>query len=95
MAADPPLRASAAFHCQQAVEKLLKGFLYSGREAISQDPFARPTGRGRASELLGHRLARGSGRDWTVWAVAYRYPLAEGPDETEPDDDERRRAVYS
>ncbi len=27
MAADPPLRASAAFHCQQAVEKLLKGFL--------------------------------------------------------------------
>src|SRR6266853_1004857 len=27
MAAEPPLRASAAFHCQQAVEKLLKGFL--------------------------------------------------------------------
>ena len=27
MAMDPPLRGVAAFHCQQAVEKLLKGFL--------------------------------------------------------------------
>src|SRR5712691_9106475 len=27
LAADPSLRAIAAFHCQQAVEKLLKGFL--------------------------------------------------------------------
>jgi uncharacterized protein len=27
MAQDPPLRDSAAFHCQQAIEKLLKGFL--------------------------------------------------------------------
>src|SRR5438105_5048468 len=26
LAADPPLLASAAFHCQQAAEKLLKGF---------------------------------------------------------------------
>ena len=26
LAADPPLHDSAAFHCQQAVEKLLKGF---------------------------------------------------------------------
>ena len=27
MAVDPPLPEIAAFHCQQAVEKLLKGFL--------------------------------------------------------------------
>ena len=27
LATDPPLRGVAAFHCQQAVEKLLKGFL--------------------------------------------------------------------
>src|SRR5438874_76523 len=27
IAADPPLRGVAAFHCQQALEKLLKGFL--------------------------------------------------------------------
>jgi len=31
--------------------------------------------------------------NWTVWAVAYRYPLAEGPDEAEPDDDELQRAL--
>ena len=31
--------------------------------------------------------------EWTVWAVAYRYPLEEGPDEVEPDDEELRRAL--
>jgi hypothetical protein len=30
MASDPPLPEIAAFHCQQAVEKLLKGFLVFG-----------------------------------------------------------------
>jgi HEPN domain-containing protein len=30
MASDPPLPEIAAFHCQQAVEKLLKGFLVLG-----------------------------------------------------------------
>ncbi|CAN5642513.1 hypothetical protein BH23CHL8_BH23CHL8_23720 [soil metagenome] len=29
LAADPPLLADAAFHCQQAVEKALKGLLAS------------------------------------------------------------------
>ena len=27
LALDPPVRGAAAFHCQQAIEKLLKGFL--------------------------------------------------------------------
>jgi hypothetical protein len=40
MAADPPLRDSAAFHCQQALEKLLKRISHSCRQAWRQNAFA-------------------------------------------------------
>ncbi len=93
VAADPPLRASAAFHCQQAVEKLLKGFLvlaakrFRKTHSLAQLDAAAQASFPDIAELVA------AAENWTVRAVAYRYPLAEGPDEAEPDDDELRRAL--
>jgi predicted nucleotidyltransferase/HEPN domain-containing protein len=93
MAADPPLRASAAFHCQQAVEKLLKGFLVLAAKRFRKTHSLAQLGAAvQASfpELAGLVTAV---EEWTVWAVAYRYPLEEGPDDAKPDDEELRRAL--
>lgn len=103
MAADPPLRASAAFHCQQAVEKLLKGFLVLAAKrfrkthslaqlgAAAQPPDSRPCGPFRGFPDIAELVA--VAENWTAWAVAYRYPLAEVAHEPEPDDDELQRAL--
>src|SRR5437667_3278902 len=74
MATDPPLRDTAAFHCQQAIEKLLKGFLtLAGKRG----------GKTHSLEQLG-TLAQASfpniadlaaaARNWSEWATEYRYP---------------------
>jgi uncharacterized protein len=39
MAESPPLSDSAAFHCQQAIEKLLRGFLTLTGKRRRQNPF--------------------------------------------------------
>ncbi|MGA3401747.1 MAG: HEPN domain-containing protein [Acetobacteraceae bacterium] len=81
---DPPALGGAAYHCQQAAEKLLKGFLVQAgidfRKTHDLDTLAQsvlpcfPTLR----PLL---TALGA---WTAWGVAYRYP---GEDEPEPEPD--------
>lgn len=91
MAGDPPLFDSAAFHCQQAVEKLLKGFLtLAGRRG----------GKTHSLEQLG-TLAQASFPDiaelvaaahgWSKWAAVYRYPEEDAP--PEPDEAEIRVAL--
>ena len=81
-ALDPPAFGGAAYHCQQAAEKLLKGLLVlSGvdfRKTHDLDALSHavlphfPTLR----PLL---MMMGA---WTAWGVAYRYP---GEDEPEPE----------
>jgi len=82
LALDPPARGGAAYHCQQAAEKLLKGLLVLagtdfrkthdldtlGEAVLPHFPMLRP--------LLATMGA------WTAWSVAYRYP---GEDEPEPE----------
>jgi HEPN domain-containing protein len=91
MASDPPLYDSAAFHCQQAVEKLLKGFLtFAGRRG----------GKTHSLEQLG-ALAQASfpdiaelvaaAQDWSKWAWVYRYPEEDAP--PQPDEAEIRAAL--
>jgi HEPN domain-containing protein len=86
LAGDPPLHDSAAFHCQQAVEKLLKGFLtLAGRRG----------GKTHSLEQLG-ALAQASFPDiaeliaaahgWSKWAWVYRYPEEDAP--PQPDEAE-------
>jgi HEPN domain-containing protein len=79
---DPPARGGAAYHCQQAAEKLLKGFLVltaiDFRKTHDLDTLAQ--------SLLPHfpalRPLLTTMGSWTAWGVAYRYP---GEDEPEPE----------
>jgi HEPN domain-containing protein len=83
LAADPPLCDSAAFHCQQAVEKLLKGFLtLAGKRG----------GKTHSLEQLGsHAQASfpeiadlvAAARGWSDWVHVYRYPEEDAPPEPE------------
>ena len=81
---NPPLPSVAAFHCQQAAEKLLKAVLVRvgvrprrthdlgslADEAAPLLPALKP---------LAEPLRR-----WTLWSFAFRYPLGEGIEEPEP-----------
>jgi HEPN domain-containing protein len=78
--ATPPAWEGAAYHCQQAAEKLLKGFLVRANTDF---------GRTHDLEHLGYLVMRVSSVErtlveplagWTHWAVAYRYPDDLGPE---------------
>ncbi len=74
LTADPPFTDSAVFHCQQAVEKALKGFL-----AFHKTPFSKTHDIGQLSELvkkidpsLDSVLFQCS--ELTPYATVFRYP---------------------
>jgi len=80
MTVDPPLHDVAAFHCQQAAEKLLKGFLVRANIDF---------GKTHDLEKLGLTVVRNfpevapfaaAMRHWTNWVIAYRYPEISEPD---------------
>lgn len=89
LAASPPLRGDAAFHCQQAVEKALKAFLTwhdrpfrkthdlveLGAECVAINPALEPHLRGTAP--------------LTEYAWRYRYP----GEPSHPEESEVRQAV--
>jgi HEPN domain-containing protein len=89
--ADPPARELAAFHCQQAVETLLKGFLMlAGKRSRKTHSLAQLGAMAQASfPELAELVAAVEG--WSRWVVAYRYPSRDAF--PEPDDDELRRAL--
>ena len=89
LAASPPLLEDALFHCQQATEKAMKGFL-----SAHDQPFRKTHDLdelGRACESLDPSLAPllTPARDLTVFAWEYRYP---GPAEV-PSADETQQAL--
>lgn len=92
LSADPPLCDAAAYHCQQAAEKLLRGFLVQAgthvRKTHDLDVLAGlvETHFAFAQPMLTPL------REWTAWSVAYRYPGEAGP-EPEPSVEELRRAL--
>jgi len=79
---DPPVLGGAAYHCQQAAEKLLKGLL-----VLASIDFRRTHDlNALTNSVLPHfpelqPLLSEVGA-WTAWGVAYRYP---GEDEPEPE----------
>jgi len=93
MATDPPLRAIAAFHCQQAVEKLLKGFLVLGATRFRKTHSLAQLGVAAAAIFPEIASIVGAVDDWTMWAGAYRYPSPEESPEPEPDNEELQRAL--
>lgn len=88
-----PARASAAFHCHQAIEKLLKGFLvrYGIGFRKTHD----------LSELMATGATIGSWIDTefddlralTPWSIAYRYPAIEEGADLPPSADRLRSAI--
>ncbi len=89
---DPPSLGGAAYHCQQAAEKLLKGFLV--RDNID---FRRTHDLDRLGHAVAGRFPAAlplvaSMRPWTTWGVAYRYP-GEAEPEPEPSVEELYEAL--
>jgi uncharacterized protein len=81
MAANPPLRDSAAFHCQQAIEKLLKGFLTLAGKRGGKTHSLEQLGAAAAASFPDITGLVARAKDWTDWATAYRYPDENAPPE--------------
>jgi HEPN domain-containing protein len=93
LAMDPPMRGVAAFHCQQAVEKILKGFLtLAGKRSRKTHSLEQLGAMAQASfpEIADFAAAA---RDWSGWAVDYRYPTRRRRKEPLPEEEELRRAL--
>lgn len=90
---DPPMRGIAAFHCQQAVEKLLKGFLtLTGKRGGKTHALERLSDAAAASFPEIAELAAAA-KSWSNWAVDFRYPARRGRSKPPPQADELRRAL--
>jgi HEPN domain-containing protein/predicted nucleotidyltransferase len=91
LSAGPALRGVAAFHCPQAVEKLLKGFLVlAGKRSRKTHSLAQLGAMAQpVFPDIGDLVAAAA--DWSRWAFDFRYPSENPPDE--PDDAELRRAL--
>lgn len=93
LALDPPARGMAAYHCQQATEKSVKGLLaavgIAFRKTHDLDELAElvPSPDPALRQLLD------TVRPLTVWGFAYRYPTMEDTPEPVPDSAELRRAM--
>jgi uncharacterized protein len=74
IAMEPPLRGIAAYHCEQAVEKLLKGFLtLAGKRGRKTHSLAELGAAGaRSFPEIREFVAAAEG--WSGWAVEFRYP---------------------
>lgn len=93
LADEPALLGSAAFHCQQAVEKLLKGFLVLARKRSRKTHSLSDLGAMAQASFPDIAELIAAAENWSNWAVAYRYPSEEGDAPPEPDEDELRRAL--
>jgi HEPN domain-containing protein len=93
LALDPPARGMAAYHCQQAAEKSVKGLLAAAgmafRKTHDLDELADlvPTPDPAVRQLLD------TVRPLTVWGFAYRYPSMEDTPYPVPDDAELGKAM--
>jgi HEPN domain-containing protein len=90
---DPPAHGVAAYHCQQAAEKLVKGLLVA-----ASAPFRKTHDLDELADLaVSHypecRNLLDAIRSLTVWGVAYRYPGMEDIPEPVPGEVELRRTI--
>ncbi|MBV9814691.1 MAG: HEPN domain-containing protein [Alphaproteobacteria bacterium] len=95
LTADPPLRGIAAFHCQQAVEKLFKGFLTLAGKRGGKTHSLRELGGAAAASFPEIGELAAASKDWSDWATDFRYPSRGRRSRLKapPDDDELRRAL--
>ena len=93
LAADPPLRGVAAFHCQQAVEKLLEGFLTLAGKRGGKTHSLAQLGAGATASFPEIAEFVAAACDWSHWAVDFRYPSRRRRPKPVPQEDELRRAL--
>jgi HEPN domain-containing protein len=93
LAMQPPMRGVAAFHSQQAVEKLLKGYLtLAGKRSRKTHSLSQLGALAtEAFPEIGDVAA--DAEAWSGWAVEYRYPSQRGRRKPLPEDAELRRAL--
>jgi HEPN domain-containing protein len=89
---DPPSLGGAAYHCQQAAEKLLKGFLVRDNIDFSRTHDLDRLGNAVAGRFPAVLPLVASMRAWTTWGVAYRCP-GEAEPEPEPSVEELVKAL--
>ena len=77
--ADPPILRDALFHCQQAVEKVLKGFLSAHDRPFRKTHELDVLAQDCESIDSSLRPTLVPARDLTFYAWAFRYPGASDP----------------
>lgn len=83
--ANPPNVTVAAYHCQQAAEKLIKAVLVAPRIAYPRGRSGHDLGLAAAQIPSGHRLRQAAEAFDAIadWSIAFRYP-ADDPLQAEP-----------
>lgn len=91
LVADPPELETVAFHCQQAIEKLLKGFLVLAAKRVRKTHLLKELGPIAVTSFpqIADLVAQSAG--WNDWVFVWRYPSNNAP--PEPDEAEFRRAL--
>jgi uncharacterized protein len=92
IAADPQLRGVTTFHCQQAVEKLLKGFLTLAGTRAGKTHSLERLGPAAAASFPDIADLAAAAKGWSYWAVEFHYP-SRRRSEPPPDDEELQRAL--
>ena len=92
LATDPLLHDAAAFHCQQAPEKVLKGFLVHANIDFGKTHDLERFARVVVSHFPSVATLAAAMEEWTSWSIAYRYPDMADP-EPVPSADELSRAL--
>jgi HEPN domain-containing protein len=82
---EPPNVAAAAYHCQQAAEKLIKAVLVVLRLAYPRGRSGHDLGLAAAQIPCGHKLRQAAEAfdAITDWSISFRYP-ADDPLQAEP-----------
>jgi HEPN domain-containing protein len=91
--ASEPMLGIAAYHCQQAAEKVVKGML-----VMAGVPFAKTHDMSRLGDLAAQHYPQQREvllelGQLTVWGHAYRYPGLEDAPEPEPEPDDLLAAL--
>jgi uncharacterized protein len=93
LSSGPALHGIAAFHCQQAVEKLLRGFLVlAGKRSRKTHSLGELGALAQPAFPDIADLVTGA-TDWSRWAFEFRYPSEDPADEPGPDELRRALAV--
>jgi HEPN domain-containing protein len=94
IAAGQPLPGVAAFHCQQAVEKLLKGFLTLAGKRGGKTHSLTQLGALAAASFPEIAELVAAAKGWSDWAFEFRYPPRRGHKPMPPPEEgELRRAL--